>query len=87
MKRFIATIVIFIILVSLVGCAESNTDRFDNLGFTVIDHVGNTSGVDYYLVYDNETNVIYYLSYTGSMIGITLCPRYDSNGEVMIHGG
>lgn len=88
MKRFIALILMVIVIASLVGCAnveDSQDDTWDDLGFTVLDHVGHTTSFDYYIVYDNETNVIYYLSPTST--GIALSPRYDANGEIMIYKG
>lgn len=93
MKRLISVILVIFMLVVLMGCAkieddnvEFQTDRIKNLGFTVLEHAGRTTDVDYYVVYDNDTNVVYFLSFTYSG-GVTFSPRYDENGEIMIYGG
>lgn len=93
MKRFIAIILALVIAISLMGCAsveEANLNMYgtivNELGFTVLQHAGDAARHDCYIVYDNETNVVYYLSFPYAT-GITLCPRYDENGEVMIYRG
>lgn len=93
MKKINTILLLAVIMVSiLAGCGklEENTvntrsEHIEDNGFTVIEHFGETTKYDYYIVYDNDTKVVYFLSLTNG--GYTLCPRYDENGEIMIYEG
>lgn len=92
MKRLVSIVLVIVMIIVLSGCAKIKNQQdigmnhiIERLGFTIIDHVGNISDYDNYVVYDNDTGVVYFLGFTSG--GITLCPRYDSDGEIMIYGG
>lgn len=93
MKKISTILLLTVIMLSvLTGCGkiEKNAEngsikQLEGMGFTVIEHFGKTAKYDYYIVYDNDTKVVYFLSHTSR--GYALCPRYDENGEIMIYEG
>lgn len=90
MKRFITVIITLALVFCLVACAPANSAlNKDNqvIGrFTVVSELGDLLGYSAYIVYDTETLVMYFLiSSYGD--GSSLCPHYDSNGNVMIYNG
>lgn len=50
------------------------------------DNVGIPSGVGSVGVYtDNETGVEYFVYSSQGLTGVTICPRYNSDGSLMIN--
>ena len=93
MKKKIALVLILCIMTAMLcGCATSyeeantNPDNYFSKGyFTVIKSWG---GIDYpfeYLVYANDTGVMYYVFLGGSRGGIT--PLYNADGTLQIYEG
>lgn len=54
-------------------------DRFETIDYWIEDTH------NYYLVYDKETKVEYFILNGDYQSGI--CPRYDKNGEIMLYEG
>jgi protein-disulfide isomerase-like protein with CxxC motif len=87
MKRFVAVVIVLILMFSLVACAaetQDNRHRHINDNFTVVSKFGDVSGYPAFLVYDNNTFVMYIVT-IGS--GVSFCPYYESNGNVAIYEG
>lgn len=82
---FIVALLVFITFVAF-GCfradakaSEVKIDRFETIDSWFED------GRNYYLVYDKETKVEYFVLRGDTQSGI--CPRYDKNGEIMLYEG
>lgn len=82
-KKIILGMLILIMLFILVGCGEikadkGNTTKFE--GYTVLDRMGTSFCLDEYLVYDNDTHIMYTFcrTYNGWFVK---CPYYVMNGD------
>ena len=92
MKRFIAILLITIMLFVFAGCEsyeqmvyESVTEYASEAGFEVIEMLGNHSDYRIYLIYDVDTKAEYLLTWGNGTHGF--CPYYDSNGNVAFYKG
>ena len=82
MKKFIATTILFVIMVlSFVGCTKpmekTQEGRIDNPEFVEITDYDFFEG---YLVYDRNTKIVYYQ--TKGRSNSWLCPYYSENGNL-----
>lgn len=78
MKRFIAILLVVLMLCGLVACAPAEQQ---DARFRSVDKFRLTTGYRAQLVYDLETKVMYIIC------GDSLCPYYDEDGNVMIYEG
>jgi hypothetical protein len=91
MKRILALLLICVILIfSLVGCGksyrEATAPNETDVGkgyFTTVKYWGGGGGIDYYIVYANDTKVMYFLVSGGYTSGIT--PLYNADGTLQIY--
>ena len=92
-KKLIALLIICLILFSLVGCGKSyqeatklNENYYIGQGyFTTVEYWGGGLGYDYYIVYANDTKVMYFIMGDGHTSGIT--PLYNTDGTLQIYDG
>ena len=77
MRRFIALMLVLVIVFSCVGCGSFPTERC----FVEIGEYRCNCGHHINLVFDPVTKVEYF------EFGGALCPRYDKNGNVVVYGG
>ena len=92
-KKLIVLITIFTVLLSLVGCGytyeeavEANEIFIGNGYFTGVKKwTSSDSGTTYYVVYANDTNVMYFVMQGNYESGIT--PLYNADGSLMIYEG
>ena len=87
MRRLIL-LVCLVSTVLLVGCkttvtTEANRDFWDK--FTVIEHHYNLEDGHLYIIYDNDTKVMYY--YVESGYSDSISPIYNSDGTIKIYIG
>lgn len=89
-KKLILLLTICLILSSLVGCGksyqevtESNECGIGNGYFTTVKRWGGGAGYDYYVVYANDTKVMYFIMGDGYTSGIT--PLYNTDGTLQIY--
>ena len=92
MKKLLITLLAIVMIFCFVGCNERDTayDRQVNefmadSGFVLIERIGKQGDTYMYLVYDAESKVEYIL--IEGYCETSLCPYYDSNGEVVIYKG
>lgn len=94
-NRFITLCLLAMIF--LTGCESSKAayaraeistqNTLEKMGFIVVENLTvPDSPYSCYLVHDKETNVMYYLALTYNG-GVTLSPRYNENGDIMIYEG
>ena len=91
MKKILALLLICVILTfSLVGCGESYQEAITpdknsvGLGyFTTVKHWGGGIYRDYYIIYANDTKVMYFATDGGQSFGIT--PLYNTDGTLQIY--
>lgn len=91
MKKILALLLICVILTfSLVGCGESYQEATTpnemgvGLGyFTIVKHWGGGLYSDYYIMYANDTKVMYFAEEGGRSFGIT--PLYNADGTLQIY--
>ena len=102
MKRFISIFLALLMVICFAGCGrpdesipawkESQNERkkadLEEMGLMFIGDVATPDSNLYNcrLVYDSETMVVYYLSFSYNG-GLMMCPRYDTDGDVMIYEG
>lgn len=89
-KKLIALLMICLILFSLVGCGksyqEATNPKESHIGkgyFTTVEQWGGGGGYDYYIVYANDTKVMYFIIGDGYTSGIT--PLYNADGTLQIY--
>lgn len=91
MKRILALLLICVILIfSLVGCGKSYQEA-TNLNergvgkgyFTTVKQWGGGGGYDCYIVYANDTKVMYFIMGDSYTSGIT--PLYNADGTLQIY--
>ena len=91
MKKIIALFITIILLVSLCACgrtyeeADTEPDNLCEGYFTIIKEWGGSGGPYYYIIYANDTKVIYFYEYGGSSRAIT--PLYNADGTLQIYQG
>lgn len=90
-KKLIALFVICFMLLSLVGCGKSYQEATETHGgnvgngyFTTIKEWRDSSS-NYYIVYANDTKVMYFVSWSAYKFGIT--PLYNTDGTLQIYDG
>lgn len=92
-KKLIALLIMYLFLLSLVGCGksyqESSTKPSDDyIGkgyFTTVKQWGGGMEYEYSIVYANDTKVMYFIMLGGSTFGIT--PLYNADGTLQIYDG
>lgn len=92
MKKLLVVLFIITMIFCFVGC-DMYDKRYDasanefmgDIGFVIIERLGNYGDTYVYLVYDAETKVEYI--FTRGYSENSLCPYYDENGEVTIYKG
>lgn len=97
MKKLLAVLCLIGMIFFLVGCDTSNEQNVEtiqdkvanefivDMGFVIIEKMGEFGDTCVYLVYDAETKVEYML--TEGYCETSFCPYYDENGEVVIYKG
>ena len=91
MKRFVAILLIVLILCGLTACdvstvrEENASAQLDDLGFEVIEYLGSYGDCYIYLVYDVETNVEYI--FASGYCRMSWSPYYDESGNVAFYDG
>lgn len=93
-KKLIALLAVCLMLFALVGCGRSYQDATTtNVGcsvakakgyFTIVEYWGGGAGSSYYIVYANDTKVMYFLMCDADRFGIT--PLYNADGTLQIYG-
>lgn len=92
MKKIIILFITVILLISLCACgrtyeeAENNQGKLSGNYFVIIKEWGNSSVYgNSYIVYANDTKVMYYIEYGGGSRMIT--PLYNADGTLQIYEG
>jgi hypothetical protein len=95
MKRFIAFLLILVIVFSCVGCTEHDCEKdyrdrsaeryIKSVGFESIEKLSEFGDYRTYLTYDTRTNVEYIVTFGNGSNGF--CPYYGKDGNVIIYGG
>lgn len=92
MKKIIVLFITIILLISLCACgrsyeeAENNPNSLSGNYFTIIKEWGSGAGYGYsYIVYANDTKVMYYIEYGARSRMIT--PLYNSDGTLQVYEG
>lgn len=91
MKKLVVLLTIFILILSLVGCGgtpyeETKINEFekDFCGyFTTVKQWGGSMDGYYYILYANDTKVMYFYYAAGYQSGIT--PLYNADGTLQIY--
>ena len=95
MKKVIALIAICFILLTFVGCGRNYQDASQapinvptgistaNGYFTVVKHWGGGIENDYYIVYANDTKVMYFIVRDTYVFGVT--PLYNADGTLQVY--
>lgn len=90
MKRLLLLLLTCFVLLSLTGCGkdyqEAVTDNITDVGrgyFTEIKQWGGIDGGQYYIVYANDTKVMYFIVNGGHQFGIT--PLYNADGTLQVY--
>ena len=90
MKKIIAIVLVVYMFCCFTGCAklaDHQTEAFvTGSGFVVIEEFGRYGDTRTYLVYDPNTKVEY-IVYHGTYHSTSICPYYDSDGNVVIYEG
>ena len=90
MKKIIAIVLVVCMLWCFAGCSEVTdnirANKVSELGFVLIEEFGSYGSSRTYLVYDPNT-MVEYLFYTADYDSISMCPYYDSDGNVVIYKG
>ena len=85
-KKLLAFIVACMMCLSLIGCtATHNTENHDTLfdQFVVIDKVTDFEYGSFYVTYDKDTMVEYYIILSGHRAGIS--PVYNADGTLKFY--
>ena len=85
-KKLLAFIATCMMCLSLIGCtATHNTENHDTLfdQFVVIDEVTDFEYGSFYITYDKDTMVEYYIILSGHRAGIS--PVYNADGTLKIY--
>lgn len=92
MKKVIILFITIILLISLCACgrtyeeAENNFNSKSGNYFTIVKEWGNSAGYgNSYIVYANDTKVMYYIEYGAQSRMIT--PLYNADGTLQIYQG
>jgi hypothetical protein len=96
MKKIVALLTIFVLILSLAGCVNhktyedakqggANDDDWGNGYFTIIKSWGGTGVYQCMIVYANDTKVMYYIDAYSVAGGIT--PLYNADGTLQIYDG
>lgn len=90
MKRFIAILLVLVIVFSCAGCKsyaefrdEAYTRYITKSGFEVIEQICTYGDYHVFLAYDTRTNVEYIVTIGAGSNGF--CPYYDKDGNVVIY--
>ena len=93
MKRFIALMLVLVIVFTCVGCAEHDCEEdyrdksakryIESSGFEVIEKIGTHGDYRVFLAYDTRTNVEYIVTVGAGSNGF--CPYYGKDGNVVIY--
>lgn len=89
-KKLMALFMICLILFSLTGCGKSYQEAIGsreyiigNGYFTTVKYWGGSARLEYYIVYANDTKVMYFIMGDGYTSGIT--PLYNADGTLQIY--
>lgn len=92
MKKILTLLLVLILCIGLCGCGASyneatrkESETPGNGYFTVIKEWGSTMGIEYKLIYANDTKVIYF--YMNSGYGKDITPMYNADGTLQIYEG
>lgn len=95
MKRFIAILLVLVIVFSCAGCADHNCEEdsrdrvarryIESVGFEIIEKLSEFGDYRTFLTYDTRTNVEYIVTFGNGSNGF--CPYYGKDGNVVIYGG
>lgn len=89
MKKVLCLLLAICLIFMLVGCgssydeAEKRSDEFAKGYFTTIKEWGGGTGIDYRLIYANDTKVIYF--YMDSGYGKAITPIYNADGTLQLY--
>lgn len=90
MKRLLLLLLACLMLLLLTGCGknyhEAVTHNSTNIGmgyFTTIKQWGRMAGDWYYIVYANDTKVMYLVISDGNRLGIS--PLYNADGTLQVY--
>lgn len=90
MKRLLLLLLACLMLLLLTGCGrdyhEAVTYNTTNIGkgyFTTIKQWGRMDGDEYYIVYANDTKVMYLVVSGGNRFGIS--PLYNADGTLQVY--
>ncbi len=90
MKKLLLIFLICFMLLSLTGCGrdyqEAVTQSTTDVGrgyFTTIKQWGSIDGGKYYIVYANDTKVIYFVEEGAYSFGIS--PLYNTDGTLQVY--
>ena len=90
MKKIIAIVLVVSILCCFTGCSgvtdNLRAEEVSESGFVLIEEFGSFGSSRTYLVYDPNT-LVEYLYYTADYGSTSICPYYNSNGNVVIYEG
>lgn len=91
MKKIIVIVLTICLLCGLIGCTTKSIEKnietaIEKSGFILIDLFGERGDVDIFLVYDPNTKVEYLFT-RGPYSSMSICPYYDSNGNIAIYKG
>ena len=92
MKKLLIILCLIAMVFCFTGCDKRDQLQYEavnnmvtDMDFVVIEEISHYGDTYIYLVYDSETNVEYIL--VDGYCETSLCPRYNRNGDVMVHKG